>query len=146
MEETRTTQFFLPIAKIPSGTAQQRKTSVNYYTGKIQTRPSDSYIHAKRVFCRLLLPHKPSVPFMGPLKLEIGYRYEAPTKKMINTFKTTRPDGDNLLKVFKDCLNNMGFFAMDDSQVASETITRYYVEKGKGGIYVKLSELKNEVM
>lgn len=146
MEEIRKIQFFIPLAKIPSGTAQQRKASINKYTGKIQTRPSDSYIHAKKLFCSLIWKHRPEEPFKGPLSLELGYRYEAQTKKMVNTFKTTRPDGDNLLKVFKDCLNDTGFFANDDSQVASETITRYYVNKGEGGIYVKLCELKNEVI
>lgn len=146
MEESRKIQFFIPISKIPSGTAQQRNSRYDARRKKIITFPSQSYVNAKRLFCRLLMQHRPAEPFKGPLLLELGYRYEAPTKKMVNTFKTTRPDGDNLLKVFKDCLNDMGFFANDDSQVASETITRYYVNKGEGGIYVKLCELKNEVI
>ena len=134
--------FFLKMAKIPTGTAQQRK--IGRIRGRVRTYPSDSYMAAKRILKLHLKRHIPKIPYQAPIYLSVAYRYEASSKKKIGTFKTTRPDGDNLLKVFKDCMTDLGFFE-DDSLVVFESIARYWVAKGEGGISVTIGEIKEEV-
>lgn len=134
--------FFLKCSHIPSGTAQQRKIAV--VRGRVMTYPSDSYIEAKKVYTLLLNKHKPKTPITGAVFLSVSYRYETPKKKQQFTFKTTRPDGDNLLKVFKDCMTQLKFFN-DDSQVCIEEVSRIWVPKGEGGILVTIGEIESEV-
>lgn len=136
-------RFFMPMSRIPSGTAQQRKAAYDRTTGTIRTYPSESYRHAKKVLTNALKHHKPAKPFKGAVLLDVEYRYETKDKKKIGTFKTSRPDGDNLLKVLKDCM--IGYFFDDDSQVCVEAISRFWVEAGKGGIFIRVSEIEKEV-
>lgn len=130
------THFFMPMEKIPTGTAQQRH--FNRRTGT--TFPSASYVEAKKILKIALLPHVIAKPYQRAVYLDVEYRYETKEKKKHNQFKTTRPDGDNLLKVLKDCM--IGKFFYDDSQVAVESISRYYVPKGQGGIFVRIGEFE----
>lgn len=131
--------FFMKLAKIPTGTAQQRH--YNRVTG--MSYPSASYVQAKKTLTNALRPHRLPKPYTGVVLLEVEYRYETTAKKKHNKFKTTRPDGDNLLKVLKDCM--IGSFFVDDSQVAIESISRYFVPAGEGGIAVRIKEISEEV-
>lgn len=131
--------FFMKLSKIPTGTAQQRH--YNRITG--MSYPSASYVQAKKTLTNALRPHRLPQPYTGVVLLEVEYRYETKEKKKINTFKTTRPDGDNLLKVLKDCM--IGSYFLDDSQVSIESISRYYVPVGEGGIAVRIKEISREV-
>lgn len=142
MEFINKKSFFIKCAKLPSGTAQQRKYAV--VNGRVMTYPSETYKKAKRDLTLLLKPHRPKTPALGAIYLSLAYQYETSTKKDYNTFKTTRPDGDNLLKVFKDVMTELGFW-LDDSQVSVEAISRYFVPKGEGGIKVTIGEIKKEV-
>lgn len=134
--------FFVKCEKLPSGTAQHRKATI--VNGKIRTYPDDSYMAAKKLLRLLLRRHRPAVPYQGPIALEVSYLYETKTKKQVDTWKVTRPDGDNLLKVIKDCMTELGYFR-DDSEVSIETMVRYWVAPGHGGIRIMIGEIKNEV-
>lgn len=134
--------FFMKCAKLPNGTAQTRR--ISSVRGRIRTYPSDSYASAKKQLKVMLKRHVKSFPYSGPVSLEVAYRYETSVKKNHYKFKTTRPDGDNLLKVLKDCMTELGFF-FDDSQVCYETICRYWVPKGEGGIYITIGPIEEAV-
>lgn len=41
---------------------------------------------------------------------------------------TVKPDGDNIIKVVKDALS--GYFYLDDKQVVSESVQKYYAPEG----------------
>lgn len=142
MEFITKNYFFLKCSQIPSGTAQERKLAV--VRGRATSYPSTSYLKAKRTLTRLLRDHKPKYPIEGPVYLSVAYQYETTSKKKIGTFKTTRPDGDNLLKVLKDRMTELGFW-IDDAQVCVEEVSRYYVAKGEGGIKITVGEITEEV-
>lgn len=142
-EVKKSKRFFMGMSKLPSGTAQQRKTSYNRYHG-IKSYPAASYVQAKRVLTRALTPHRVPEPFKGPILLEVEYRYETKEKKKFYKLKTTRPDGDNLIKVLKDRMTELGFFN-DDSEVAIESMSRFYVPRGEGGISVYIAEVSEDV-
>lgn len=55
------------------------------------------------------------------------YHPKSLTKKMLGTYKLTRPDGDNLSKLVLDVLTESGFFWADDAQVQIRAIDRKYV-------------------
>lgn len=134
--------FFMRCASIPSGTAQQRKSA--FVNGRIVSYPSESYKRARRQLYGLLRPHAPKIPFEGPVYLSVAYKYETSGKSKVDTFKTSRPDGDNLLKVLKDVMGELGFYH-DDSEVAIESIARMWVAKGEGGILVTIGQVEEEV-
>lgn len=142
MEFINKNTFFVKCDRLPSGTAQQRKAAI--INGKIRTYPSDSYLTAKKLLTLLLRRNRPAVPYKGPIALEVSYLYETKVKKQIDTWKITRPDGDNLLKVCKDVLCELNYFN-DDSEVCMETMVRYWVAPGQGGIRITIGEIKNEV-
>lgn len=142
MEFITKESFFLKTSNIPTGTAQQRKFAKVH--GVTRTYPSDSYVAAKRILTKLLLMHKPKYKIEGPVYLSVAYQYESSAKKKIGTFKTTRPDSDNLIKVLKDRMTELGWWN-DDSQVCVEEVSRYYVAKGEGGIKITVGEITEEV-
>lgn len=68
-------------------------------------------------------------PLEGALGLTAVFAYGFPKswpkkKRQLGALKTTRPDGDNLLKLVKDAMN--GVVYLDDSQVAIEVALRLY--------------------
>lgn len=134
----------MKLEKIPTGTAQQRKSYYSVSDGKIMTYPSKSYTEAKRTLLRAMAPHKVAKPFKGPVLLEVQYRYETKDKRKHYKFKTTAPDGDNLLKVCKDMLAQSGFLE-NDANVCVEEMTRFWVPKGEGGILVHIAEISEAV-
>ncbi len=123
--------------KIPSGTAQERQYAYNPKLHRVMTYPSKSYKEAKAIYIREFKPYKPNKPFKAPAHLEVMLFYPTKDKKKQGTFKTTKPDGDNLLKVIKDVLNELDFFE-DDAHVASESIERRWVTPEEGGVKIVL--------
>ena len=54
----------------------------------------------------------------------------------------TKPDTDNLQKLFKDCMTKLGFWK-DDARVASEIAEKFWSEVV--GIYVRVEEWDDEL-
>jgi Holliday junction resolvase RusA-like endonuclease len=93
---------------------------------------------------QLLGPHAPKAPMSGALYLEVTWtfywhKYELPlrSKGLIDSWvpATTAPDNDNLVKLFKDVLKELGFYK-DDAHVSAE-----YLRRGRGdrpGIHLVL--------
>ena len=54
-------------------------------------------------------------------------------------YKATKPDTDNLEKLLKDVMTELGFW-MDDAQVASELCEKFWAEIP--GIYILLTGLE----
>ena len=53
-------------------------------------------------------------------------------------WKTTRPDTDNLIKLFKDCMTRTHYW-QDDAQVCSEITEKFFGDKP--GIYVRVEPI-----
>lgn len=60
-------------------------------------------------------------------------------KQPAGSYKTTKPDTDNMVKTLKDVMTKLGYWT-DDSLVASEIIEKFWTEVP--GIYVRVEELE----
>lgn len=92
----------------------------------------------------LLKPHVPESAFNGPVQLSVVWCYpwrksESKKNKAAGMkYCDTRPDCDNLLKMFNDCMTRLGFWT-DDSQVAVLHFEKIW--SNYPGIQVEITEL-----
>lgn len=125
--------FFLPMIP-PTKTAQEKKISVR--NGRPFIYEPQELKNARQKFLDNLAGHKPEKKFNGAVELLVKWCF--PDKKRNGEWKTTRPDTDNLQKMFKDCMTKTGFWD-DDAQVCREIVEKFWAEVP--GIYVRVSEL-----
>ena len=115
-------EFFLPM-KIPSVTHQEKRIAVK--NGKPVVYEDARLKDARQQFLGYLAMHKPQRMMAGPVWLHVSFFYAPDSKHKSGTFKTTKPDTDNLIKLFKDCMTKVGFWK-DDAQVAAEYVEKRY--------------------
>lgn len=84
----------------------------------------------------------PETPMDGPILLDVTFGFKARRKKDCCTYKTTRPDADNMIKTVKDCLTSSGFW-IDDSQVVIECVQKLWVDEP--GIVIVIEKLGGKV-
>lgn len=82
--------------------------------------------------------HVPAEPFHGAVRLTTWWCFPCNGNHCNGEYKTSRPDTDNLVKLLKDVMTDLGFWK-DDAQVASEVIEKYWNDIP--GIYVKVEDL-----
>lgn len=130
-------EFFVPLKKIPTTTHQQKK--VNLKTGKFYE--ADELENARQLFMAHFSKFVPDQKYDGAIRLVTKWFY--PTQSSTHQdgdWKITKPDTDNLVKLPKDCMTDLGFWK-DDSLVASEIIEKFWVTNSPSGIYVKIEKL-----
>ena len=129
--------FFLPI-KIPTVTAQERRV----IPGKDGRRPlfvdTPELANARNKYLAYLGEHRPEKKLDGPLALRIVWCFKATKNHWHGAWKTSKPDTDNLIKLFKDCMTKTGFW-IDDAQVAWELQEKRYSDVE--GIFVQVNPL-----
>lgn len=128
----------MKLEEIPRGTAQQRKLSI--VNGRAMSYPSKTLAHARAVYAyQFAKLGRPKEPFKGPCKLTLAFVFGTKEKKKIREhWKTTKPDCDNLAKVFIDALNHNGFLS-DDNQISSLSVSKWWDSESK--ILFELEEL-----
>lgn len=94
--------------------------------------------------------HAPKTPMAGALYLEVTWtfywhKHELPLRKKgllpVWVPQTTPPDNDNLVKLLKDVLKELGYYK-DDANVSAE-----YLRRGRGdrpGIHLVLARYDND--
>lgn len=127
-------RFFMPM-QIPSMTAQQK--GINFDARKVYTKKE--LLAIKQKYLAYLAPHRPEQPIKGPICLNVDFCYPAGKTHQDGEWKKTKPDTDNAVKLLKDCMTQAGFWK-DDSQVALETVAKYYTDNPQG-IYIEVLEL-----
>ncbi len=130
--------IFLPMEKLPSATHQMKKVTVRNGKPVVYEPPAVKEVRA--MFMAHFAKYRPEHPMEGPIWLVTKWIYPPTTKHPENTWKTTKPDTDNLVKLLKDVLTDLGFW-LDDAQVASEAIQKFYAPTP--GIYVQIEEMIN---
>lgn len=129
-------EFFIPMKKIPTVTHQQKKVRVIH--GKPQFYEPDELKETRAMFMELLAPYAPEEPMDGPLRLTTKWLFPRIKGTYDGQYKHTKPDTENLLKLPKDCMQELGFF-VNDSRVASEITEKFWSDTV--GIYVRLENL-----
>lgn len=87
-----------------------------------------------------LAHHKPPDQHTGPLRLMVKWCFLAGDNHVNGSYRTTKPDTDNLQKMLKDCMTACGFWK-DDCLVVSEIIEKFWADVP--GIYIQIEELED---
>lgn len=128
-------KFFIPMQTIPTATSQEK--GINYKTHIVYTKREIQEV--KQKYLARLAPHRPAEPLTGPICLMVQFGYPANKKHEAGTWKITKPDTDNAVKLLKDCMTRLGFW-LDDAQVAYEVVQKKYLFVP--GIFVQVSNLQ----
>ncbi|MFZ3132863.1 MAG: RusA family crossover junction endodeoxyribonuclease [Desulfosporosinus sp.] len=129
------TEFFLPMEKVPTTTQQMHKVKI--VNGKPQFYDSDDLKAARVKLTTHLAGHIPKGKYTKAVRLVVKWCFPKGSHKD-GEWKTTRPDTDNLQKLFKDILTDLGYWT-DDALVASEIVEKFWAERP--GIYVRIENL-----
>jgi len=127
-------QFRLDFTELPKATSQEK--GYNRYTG-VHFKKAN-VLAAEKVFYLKLKPFAPAKPSDRPIKLSVWFGFGVKEKSKWGQYKTTRPDTDNYIKLFKDIMTQCGYW-LDDSQVVDERVIKTYAECPF--IWVKVEEV-----
>lgn len=128
-------EFFIPMDKLPSVTAQQKGVTIIH--GKPHFYKKKEVQEVEDFYKFILKTKRPAQPMTGAVGLTIGYHFPAKKPHKDGQPKTTRPDTDNLIKLVKDVMTEVGFW-LDDSQVFVETYYKVYTDQS--GLHFKIQE------
>lgn len=128
-------EFFMAM-RIPNTTHQMKQVAV--VNGKPHFYEPQGLQDARKKFKAYLGMHRPLAKFTGAVRLTTKWVYQAGGKNKSDTWKVTKPDTDNMVKLLKDCMTAEGFWK-DDAQVASEITEKFYGQHE--GIYVRVEEI-----
>ncbi len=131
-------QFFLPM-HIPTVTHQEKK--VHVVKGKPVYYEPPELKDAREKFMAYLSLHRPDEKLQGVIRLSTKWFFPVTKGHKNGEYKTTKPDTDNLIKLFKDVMTKLGYWN-DDSQVASEFTEKFY--GNTEGIFVQITTLEKE--
>ena len=140
-------EFFLPM--IPP-TVTQQEHEFKIVKGRVVVYDPPRLKEARRKFMDLLLAQKHRLPgwdfifpLEGPLRLVTKWLFPIPEGSGVRDgeWKVTRPDTDNLIKLFKDCMTRTHYW-QDDAQVCSEITEKFFGERP--GIYVRVEQIGGE--
>jgi Holliday junction resolvase RusA-like endonuclease len=127
-------QFFMPMVP-PTVTAQEHKIAVR--NGKPIVYDTSEIKSAKSKLTAYLAEHKPEQPFACGVRLIVKWCFPR-GEHQTGTYRTTRPDTDNLQKLLKDCMTKCGFWK-DDALVCSEITEKFWAEIP--GIWIRIEEV-----
>lgn len=129
-------EFFLPM--IPPTVTHQEK-SVHVVKGKpIFYEPAELKAARAKLMAHLA-KYVPPAPYTGPVQLVTKWLFPITGKHSDGEWKTTKPDTDNLIKMFKDCATELKYWT-DDALVVSEVTEKFFA--AKTGIYARIIELE----
>ena len=129
-------EFFLP-GQPPRSTAQEKKVRVVH--GRPMYYEPEKVKAAKAQLTAGLMRHRPPEPLEGAVGLEVYWYFETGRARQDGSWKTTRPDTDNLAKLLKDCMTRCGYWR-DDAQVVREVVEKRWSREP--GICIRLESLE----
>lgn len=129
------TEFFMPMIP-PTATAQRKQVRVA--NGKHLFYAPDGLQQAQAKLMAHLAKHRPQSPIIAPVRVIVKWCYPA-KGQLDGTYRTTRPDLDNLAKGLMDCMTKVGFWP-DDALVASLVLEKFWATTP--GIYIRIEQLE----
>lgn len=142
----RSKEFFI-IIDPPRTTHQSGQTIMRRKDGSVFIGQNQKARRLAKKIAVLLKPHAPPQPFTKGIAITIHWQY--PWRKSEPKYKRTqgvlpcltRPDADNLAKLFLDALGKAGFFK-DDAQVFDLRFLKLYADKP--GIHCSIVEIESQ--
>ena len=128
-------EFFMPMVP-PTATHQEKQVRV--VDGKPRFYEPAELRAARSKLTAHLVGHRPERPLEGAVRLVVKWCFPR-GRRRDGSYRTTRPDTDNLQKLLKDCMTTVGFWK-DDAQVASEIVEKFWAEVP--GIFIAAEELE----
>jgi Holliday junction resolvase RusA-like endonuclease len=122
---------------IPPTVTHQEK-QVHVVKGKPVFYEPPELIKARSKLSAHLTKHIPVTTYTGPVRLVTKWCFPR-GKHQDGEYKATKPDTDNLQKLLKDVMTDLGFWK-DDALVASEIVEKFWAEIP--GIYISISSLE----
>ncbi len=128
-------EFFVPMLP-PTITAQQHQVTIR--GGKpVFYKPQE--LKSARIKLRDHLgKHVPEEKYIGAIRLITKWCFPITGDRADGQYKTTKPDTDNLQKMLKDVMTELGFWE-DDALVASEIVEKFWAKIP--GIYIAVEEV-----
>lgn len=123
--------------QVPTKTHQQQ--SVTCRNGKPLFYEDTELKAVRAKFMAHLGKHVPTEKYTGAVRLTTMWLFETKEKKKKGTYKETKPDCTNLIKLLEDCMTDLGYWK-DDNQVASLVVEKFWADEVPG-IYVKIEKL-----
>lgn len=130
------TEFFM--AMLPPTVTHQEK-AIHVVKGKPVTYEPAALKAARAKLEAHLAKHVPEQMYTGPVQLLTKWCFPR-GKHKDGSWKTTKPDTDNSIKLLKDCMTKLGYWK-DDALVASEITQKFWAELP--GIYIRIEELED---
>ncbi len=115
---------------VPTAKGRARKGKYGHFT-PAKTRSAESALKI------MMLAHK-QPKFVGALAMDLTFYFKRPKSVKKRIYVTTRPDCDNLAKLFCDSGN--GILYDDDKSIVRLSISKQYSQED--GIRVELLELE----
>ena len=131
----RATEFFAPM--IPPTVTHQEK-QVRVIGGKPVFYEPAELAAARAKLQDHLGKHAPSEPYTKAVRLVTKWCFPISGQHKDGEYRSSKPDTDNLQKLLKDVMTDLGFWR-DDALVASEIIEKFWASTS--GIYVCIEEL-----
>ena len=131
-------EFFMPMIP-PTVTQQEHKVAV--VNGKPRFYDPPEIVAAKEKLKAHLAQHVPERKLVGPVMLGVKWCFPIRGRHRDGEYKATKPDTDNLEKMLKDVMEDLGFFK-NDAQVASEHVEKFWAKVP--GIYIVMESLEDE--
>lgn len=128
-------QFFVPMVP-PTVTHQEKQVTVQ--GGKPRFYEPQELKAARIKLRDYLAKHRPDAPMDCGVRLIVKWCFPRGVHPD-GSYKTTKPDTDNLQKMLKDVMTEVGFWK-NDAQVASEIVEKFWAETT--GIFVRVEELE----
>jgi Holliday junction resolvase RusA-like endonuclease len=130
-----TTEFFMAIVP-PTKTHQEKQVRV--VKGKPVFYEPTELLAVRQKLEAHLAKYVPEEKYTGPVRLMTKWCFPN-GKHPPGTYKTTKPDTDNMVKTLKDVMTKLGYW-VDDSLVASEIIEKFWA--AVPGIYIRIEDLE----
>lgn len=128
------TVFFMAMNP-PTCTYQEKQVQVQNDKPVFYDPPG---VKAARIkLCAYLAKHRPVKRYEQGVRLVVKWCFPR-GRHADGEYRITKPDTDNLQKLLKDCMTDLGFWK-DDALVASEIVEKFWAEIP--GIYVRIEEL-----
>ena len=131
----------------PTATAQQKGERV--IGGYVHHYKKKNVAAAEAILRDALLPYVPAEPIKGkPILLTVQWMFPWPKSARKHEpgqqrYKITRPDADNLNKLLKDVMTDMGFWK-DDALICSEQVLKLYDDEP--GIWIFYREMEEDLI